>query len=84
MEDLVEFPEEDEIPVSVATNGQNLVFVGTNAALYEFNIKTKIVSFFKLRYPKFSVLYHFTLQISIGWLTVISSVIPLALKGFYL
>ena len=60
MEDLVEFPEEDEIPVSVATNGQNLVFVGTNAALYEFNIKTKIVSFFKLRYPKFSVLYHFS------------------------
>ena len=61
MEDLVEFPEEDEIPVSVATNGQNLVFVGTNAALYEFNIKTKIVSFFKLRYQKFSVLYHCTL-----------------------
>ena len=63
VEDLVEFPEEDEIPVSVATNGQNLVFVGTNAALYEFNIKTKIVSFFKLksRYPKFSVLYHCTL-----------------------
>ena len=50
VEDLVEFPEEDEIPVSVATNGQNLVFVGTNAALYEFNIKTKIVSFFKLTY----------------------------------
>ena len=25
-----------------------------------------------------------TLQISIGWLSVISSVIPLALKGFYL
>ena len=24
------------------------------------------------------------LQISIGWLSVISSVIPLALKGFYL
>ena len=48
VEDLVEFPEEDEIPVSVATNGQNLVFVGTNAALYEFNIKTKRVSFFKL------------------------------------
>ena len=48
VEDLVEFPEEDEIPVSVATNGQNLVFVGTNAALYEFNIKTKIVSLFKL------------------------------------
>ena len=47
VEDLVEFPEEDEIPVSVATNGQNLVFVGTNAALYEFNIKTKIVSFFQ-------------------------------------
>ena len=61
VEDLVEFPEEDEIPVSVATNGQNLVFVGTNAALYEFNIKTKIVSFFKLRYQKFSVLYHCTL-----------------------
>ena len=47
VEDLVEFPEEDEIPVSVATNGRNLVFVGTNAALYEFNIKTKIVSFFQ-------------------------------------
>ena len=62
MEDLVEFPEEDEIPVSVATNGQNLVFVGTNAALYEFNIKTKIVSFL---YQKFSVLYHRTL-VSLG------------------
>jgi hypothetical protein len=45
VEDLVEFPEENEIPVTVATNGQNLVFVGTNAALYEFNIKTKIVSY---------------------------------------
>ena len=30
------------------------------------------------------VTFVYTLQISIGWLSVISSVIPLALIGFYL
>ena len=43
VEDLFEFPDHDEIPVTIATNGHDLVFVGTNAALYEFNILTKKV-----------------------------------------
>ena len=43
VEDVVDFPGKDEIPVSVATNGHDLIFVGTNAALYEFNISTKNV-----------------------------------------
>ena len=48
VQDLYEFPQSDEeMPVSIASNGKQVLFIGTNAALYEFDTRNATVSFYK-------------------------------------
>ena len=52
VEDLLVF--EEEIPVTITSNGHHLVYVGTNAALYELDIARLTVSTYMI-YDVFSI-----------------------------
>ena len=43
MENVLE-TEDDEIPVSIVTNGKDILFIATNTALYRINIQTEEVN----------------------------------------
>ncbi len=44
VEDIYEVTSEDEIPIALASNGQDVIFLGTNLAIYELNTAKVSVS----------------------------------------